>query len=247
MRYFILAVLLLCAAPAFADSTTFTYDQLEDALIYSSNDYNYGGYTYLRISNNGTVYRRVLIRLTATWVYYVGDNQVIDSSILHMYCYERGSGTGISDTFNIYGVLKSPCWVEGNGTGLASDTDGVTWTDWNATGSEWGTAGCGSAADESAFNCGDGTGYDRQATASTRAMITGTSAAPGWLTGRIPAAYMQAAYDSATAPSVLLMGNVGSYSYFYSTENASYRPYIVVFHHTGETPPTPTGSRVMFH
>jgi hypothetical protein len=242
VKSFIFALLLLCASVALAqDSTVFDYTYLDDAFIYQSQpDWNYGGSFELRAS----LTRSILIRLYADLSYYLGENQIIDGMRVYLYLSVRESGTGISDTFQVYPMQTSYCWGEGTGTGGVTATSGATYNDWNAPNTEWGTAGCESAHDDSLFHCTDASGYDRWATPSDTPIITGTGTY-GWKFCTVQKEYVQTCYDSGYFAGLLIHQHPATASKFYSTENASYRPYIVVYHHTGEVPPAATGSRVL--
>lgn len=247
MKRFLLTFFLTSGiwSVALADSTTFAYTFLDDTYIYQSEQgYNFGGSTELRAS----LTRSILVRLYCDLTDHIGTNQIIDNMRIYLYLWARESGTGVSDTFQVYGMQKGICWGEGTGNGGSNATSGATYSDWNMPTSEWGTAGLAAANDDSLFNCGDASGYDRWATPSDTPLITGTGTS-GWKYCTVHPDYVQTCYDSSRMVSVLIRQQAATASKFYSTENVNYQPYIVVYHHTSEEEPPeqPTGGRVMIH
>lgn len=241
MRLLIGTIFLMSAiwSAAQADSTTFDYNLIEDSYTYESGpNYNYGA--DVTLWGSGT--RSIIIRLSSSFIDYLGSSQIIDSARWYGWMYYNG----VDDTFNVYGILKNVCWIEGSGTIATPTTTGVSHYDWNGPTYEWGTAGCHNASDDSTFNCTDGaSSADRQATASSRGIVTGTGSS-GWLNCLLPTAYVQMCYDSLTSVSVLLDATAGN-TKFYSTENTILTPYIVIYHHTDESSPAPSGNRVLWH
>ena len=133
--------------------TTITVPNVEDTDIKSAGgDTNYGSQTYMETR---TTLNRVLIRFKNIAA-NVGVNQLITDAKIRLYC----SWLSAADTIYCHRIFKN--WD--------LDTE-LTWNDWDAPASEWGTSGCNSADDGGVDNSSDGSGADRRATAESSDLV----------------------------------------------------------------------------
>jgi hypothetical protein len=199
-------------------------------------DKNWGAFTYLVLYEDWGEYYNALIRVKNVAT-LLGAGATNITAICSLYCYSHERNP---DTIYAYRVFKP--FKEGIGTGQycgAIDTtiNGATWGDWNCLNLEWGTAGCGNASDAGTDNSGDGSDYDRKATAESPGVLINAN---GWYGFPISSELATAWYNgTANENGILLKGVLVSQglNYFYSTEytaDTTLCPFFVFTYTPGE-------------
>lgn len=204
----ILALILLLASGSWADvlkidGTT----NVEDARIASvAANYNYGSNNYLVIQSTSDY---VLIRVKNLSA-LLPVNATISSCVCSLYCQNNNTDGNVS----AYRVFKP--WGEGTNIWETCNTSGASWNDWVCIDFEWGTAGCNNASDAGSDNSGDGTDYDRKATAEVTVNVTTVNTWYGW---SISTALAQGWYDGTiNEEGIILISDGAANNTFYSTE-----------------------------
>ena len=192
-------------------------------------NYGYGGSTDLTVNLGGGVFvDHTLIRVKNV-ASELGAGATNITAVCSLYCRLNYD----DDNISAYRVFKP--WVEGTlyADNCPGTNSGVTWNDWNCTDLEWGTSGCANASDAGDDNSGDGTDYDRKATAESNVNVTtantwyswaiSTELATGWYNGTIE------------ENGIILIGNSGDdANIFYSTESGTNPPFFVFTYTVGE-------------
>ncbi|MFH1585225.1 MAG: LamG-like jellyroll fold domain-containing protein [archaeon] len=197
---------------------------VEDAIIAGNlGELNFGATVDLNIGNAALAARtrRGLFRFKNIAT-RVGAGATIEDAQMYLYC----SAEAVATDYNIgaYRIVKP--WVEGTSDGI--DAAGVTYNDWSADTYEWGTAGCANANDAAADNSGDGSGYDRKATAEDSVTITVCTGQ--WYNWDLTSA-TQNWYDGSWNEEGVFMlssgdGTVNSRKIVSSSEKGSNEPYL---------------------
>lgn len=230
-RIILFSILLL----AFGFSVSFALTKkisgttnIDDAGIesYLNADQNYGVRTQIDITTDYYGYAMSILIRVKNVASELGLGATNITAICSLYCmYHRPYNSNIS----VYRVFKP--WVEGTFDDVTCTgvDNGATWNDWNCLAYEWGTGGCTNASDAGTDNSGDGTDYDRKATAESNVNITtantwyawniSTELATGWYNGTI------------TENGIILVESLsGGYNGFFSTEyttDPTKRPFFV--------------------
>lgn len=214
-------ILLMLSSPLWADSYDVTADNIEDTYLISSQpSTNKGSETTIYVGGSGNVYRG-LIRFNNI-ADSLGAEVTIDSAALYLYC----AYNFINEAVYAYRVVKP--WDEAD----------ATWYLWDQTDLDWATDGCNNAADDD-DNTGDGSGADRWATDAS--MYESTPIASFWYRLGIADSVVQHWYDGDWDENGLTLFEpddaAAGFCYFYSTENASNKPYLRIWYHTEEEAP----------
>ena len=239
----ILILTILLALPiwswAQSERDITTQSMFLDGFFYSSAaDNNYGADVTTRVTSS----RSTIFALNGTWIDSIGAGQTVDSIV----CSLKVAGFGgADDTLRAYPIWKSDCMVEGAGTISVPTTTGMSYNDWNGPNSEWGAAGCASAADGSSYNCTDAGGYDRMTTpCDSLAGVTTYN----FYKIRLPGSYCQSMYSAGRAVAFLLTGNGAlANTDFHTREaaSASNRPRVTIFYHVAAEPPAAGSNTVL--
>jgi len=224
-----LLIILLLPVSIWAQATDTLYLQnttdVEDTYLSTAGpDYNYGAAIAgggLALDSVPNYYTHVLIR-----VKNLSDslpaNAVIDSCGCNLYITSLGG-----DPIYAYRLLKP--WVEGTQT-EGTSPPGATWNDWDNDDYEWGTAGAQNASDDGTDNSGDGSDYDRWATASGTIATTTDDAYNNLV---LPDSLCQKWYDGTyNENGVFLVTDVSGDGFANSSEAASNQPQWYFVYHT---------------
>jgi hypothetical protein len=212
----LLIILMLLPAWALAESKSISNDtDIEDASMSSANPtLNYGGSATNAVDGVAVNYERGLIRIKN-----LSDSLGVGATITDCGCSLYVSNESGSDVISAYRALKP--WVEGTQTGQAAPP-GATWEDWDNDDYEWGTAGADNADDGGSDNSGDGSGYDRWATASGSITIDVNGA---YYDLELPDSLCQKWYDGTyNENGLVLIGDASLDAIFNSIDNASNKP-----------------------
>jgi len=214
-RILILVLFLIClSAQAWAETKKISgTTNVEDALIYQeASDVNEGSRVYLETFTSAGSYHKTFIRVKNI-ASELGAGATDITAVCSLYCFANY----VDDKIYAYRVFKP--WIEGTGvwTHCTGTNGGVTWDDWNCLDLEWGTAGCANASDAGSDNSGDGTDYDRKATAESYADVTTINT---WYSWNISTELATGWYDGTIGErGIILVGSiVTGDNRFYSTE-----------------------------
>jgi len=237
--FLFLSTFLLLApwtVPAFAATKKISgTTNVEDTYMAKDNpDWGYGGSNELVVASKyvGTYYDRALIRVKNV-ASELGAGATNITAVCSVYCWYNY----IDDNIGAYRVFKP--YKEGTiYADICTGTDkGVSWNDWNCLDLEWGTVGCANASDAGSDNSGDGTDYDRKATAEASA--TSVTTVNTWYSWSISTELATGWYNGTIAENgIILVGDTttGGYNKFYSTEygtDATKCPFFVFTYTTG--------------
>jgi hypothetical protein len=156
-------VVFLCSI-AYATEVTFqdgtdSYTGTDDSMLYNhdpefNTNYNTDTTIKLRTYTDGANYNKsAVIKFDVS---SISATATINSATLYIWYLGQNDCTnpeGYANTLGVYRAFKT--WTNA----------GVTWNDWINPDSEWGTGGAENESDAGSDNSGDGSDYDRKATA----------------------------------------------------------------------------------
>lgn len=205
---------------------------VEDTKIYLYNEtYNYGAGTVFAVVPTGSFVQRVLIRVKNV-ASELGVGATNITAVCSAYCYNGAA----DDNISAYQVFKD--WGEGTQNGVTCSGNAASWYDWACPNYEWGTAGCANASDEGEDNSGDGSDYDRKATAEATVNVTEA----GWWSWSISTELATGWYNETIGErGIVLVGSItDGANYFWSTEyttDPTLCPFFVFTYTTDGEPP----------